>query len=61
MLKKSIDVTLLAGDNKETTKKVADEVQIEYYIASMLPEDKNLLRFRKSKKRKSCWNDWRWY
>src|SRR5690625_5299151 len=37
---KSIDVTLLAGDNKETAKKVADEVQIEHYIASMLPEDK---------------------
>lgn len=37
---KGIDVTLLTGDNEETAKKVADEVQIEYYIASMLPEDK---------------------
>lgn len=52
MLKKSIDVILLAGDNKETTKKVADEVQIEYYIASMLPEDKNLLRLESQKREK---------
>ncbi|HLR89204.1 MAG TPA: heavy metal translocating P-type ATPase [Atopostipes sp.] len=37
---KGIDVTLLTGDNEETAKKVADEVQIEHYIASMLPEDK---------------------
>lgn len=38
--KKGIDVTLLTGDNEETAKKVADEVHIQHYIASMLPEDK---------------------
>lgn len=38
--KEGIDVTLLTGDNEETAKKVADEVHIEHYIASMLPEDK---------------------
>lgn len=38
--KEGINMTLLTGDNEETAKKVADEVHIENYIASMLPEDK---------------------
>lgn len=38
--KEGINVTLLTGDNEETARKVADEVNIEHYISSMLPEDK---------------------
>lgn len=35
-----INVSLLTGDNKETAAKVAQTVNIDYFIASMLPEDK---------------------
>lgn len=35
-----IDVILLTGDNEAVAKKIAQEVNIEHYIASMLPEDK---------------------
>ncbi len=35
-----IDVTLLTGDNQAVAQKVAQQVQIDHYIASMLPEDK---------------------
>ncbi|TDM07948.1 heavy metal translocating P-type ATPase [Macrococcus lamae] len=36
----NIDVTLLTGDNKIVAKKVAEEVGVNHYIASCLPEDK---------------------
>lgn len=35
-----INVSLLTGDNKETAAKVAQTVNIDHFIASMLPEDK---------------------
>lgn len=35
-----INVSLLTGDNKETATKVAQTVNIDHFIASMLPEDK---------------------
>lgn len=38
--KEGIDVTLLTGDNEMVAKKVAEEVGIEHYEASCLPEDK---------------------
>ena len=38
--REGIDVTLLTGDNEMVAKKVADEVGIDHYVASCLPEDK---------------------
>lgn len=38
--KQGIDVTLLTGDNEMVAKKVAEEVGIDNYHASCLPEDK---------------------
>lgn len=38
--KRGIDVTLLTGDNEMVAKKVAEEVGIDHYVASCLPEDK---------------------
>lgn len=38
--KQGIDVTLLTGDNEMVAKKVAEEVGIDNYFASCLPEDK---------------------
>ena len=38
--KEGINVTLLTGDNEMVAKKVADEVGIEHYVATCLPEDK---------------------
>jgi Cd2+/Zn2+-exporting ATPase len=38
--KEGIEVILLTGDNQAVAKKVADEVQIEQYIAAMSPENK---------------------
>lgn len=35
-----INVSLLTGDNKETAAKVAQTVNIDHFIASILPEDK---------------------
>lgn len=35
-----IDVALLTGDNEMAAKKVAEEVGIDHYVASCLPEDK---------------------
>lgn len=35
-----INVSLLTGDNRETSAKVAQTVNIDHFIASMLPEDK---------------------
>lgn len=35
-----IQVTLLTGDNEAVAEKIAKEVQIEDYVASMLPEEK---------------------
>jgi len=38
--KKGIDVIMLTGDNHDTAKAVADELQLTDFKASMLPEDK---------------------
>ncbi|GAA0360209.1 heavy metal translocating P-type ATPase [Alkalibacterium iburiense] len=38
--KEGIKVTLLTGDNEEVAKKVSDEVAIQSYASSCLPEDK---------------------
>jgi Zn2+/Cd2+-exporting ATPase len=38
--KEGINVTLLTGDNELVAKKVADEVGVDDYVASCLPEDK---------------------
>ena len=35
-----INISLLTGDNEETAAKVAQAVNIDHFIASMLPEDK---------------------
>ncbi len=38
--KLGIEVIMLTGDNEEVAKKIADEVGIEKFYASLLPEDK---------------------
>ncbi|PPA68638.1 heavy metal translocating P-type ATPase [Jeotgalibacillus proteolyticus] len=38
--REGVEVTLLTGDNEKAAKKVADEVGISHYVASLLPEDK---------------------
>lgn len=38
--KEHIVVGLLTGDNEETAKKVSTDVNVDYYKAAMLPEDK---------------------
>src|SRR5690625_570515 len=35
-----IDLTLLTGDNEKVARKVSEEVGVDHYVASCLPEDK---------------------
>lgn len=40
LIKESVEVIMITGDNENTAKAVADEIGIKHFIAGALPEDK---------------------
>ncbi len=58
LMSQGIEVIMLTGDNKNTAKAVADELQLTSFIAGCLPEDKLKEIKRLQAEGKNCCDGW---